>query len=264
MQTRQPCPRPSPTRLLVVFAILFVTYQLPQGLEMMVKLGDPARVALRVMFLPVAWLCGRMLGFRGLDAWFLALTPRWGLFLGACFALSLVAKTTAVAIGTAAGVYSFAMPAAPTPQAVLFAALECLVFFFPSIAEDIVTRGFLMRALPGLARRWSFVVVSAALFVLNHIYRLANGPYEWAMIFCMGLAYAAALYYTGTLWAAVGLHWGWNYAVEFIDRVAQVDPTAPGLGPLTTSVTHLIVLAIVILAARRNEALASGKTIAVH
>lgn len=63
--------------------------------------------------------------------------------------------------------------------------------FFPSVAEDIVTRGFLMRTLPRLSRRWLFVVISAGVYVLSHIYRLANGPSEWLMLFCFGLAYGA-------------------------------------------------------------------------
>ena len=30
------------------------------------------------------------------------------------------------------------------------------------------------------------------------------------MLFCFGVAYASAMLRSGSLWPAVGLHWGWN------------------------------------------------------
>jgi membrane protease YdiL (CAAX protease family) len=86
--------------------------------------------------------------------------------------------------------------------------------------------------------------------VLNHIYRLANGPLEWLMLFCFGLAYAAALYYSRSLWPAIGLHWGWNYAGQMADRVANVDLLRPESGPALSIGAHLAMLAVVVLCAR--------------
>jgi uncharacterized protein len=112
--------------------------------------------------------------------------------------------------------------------------------------------------MPG--RHWAFIMASALLYVLNHIYRLSNGPLEWLMLFCFGLAYAAALRFSGSLWAAIGLHWGWNYAGQLSDRLAQVDAIVPGQGPLISSVAHLVLLAMVVLAARRvRGALVAGR-----
>jgi membrane protease YdiL (CAAX protease family) len=85
--------------------------------------------------------------------------------------------------------------------------------------------------------------------VLNHIYRLANGPAEWAMLFAFGLAYAAALYRTRNLWAAVGLHWGWNYAGKLADQVASVDVLVP-ISWMVSTATHLVLLAVVMVAFR--------------
>jgi membrane protease YdiL (CAAX protease family) len=206
---------------------------------------------LMIMFLPIAWLCGRMLGYRGLDAWYMARTPRWAALLGACFALAVLAKAAALWLGEAAGVYSIAA-SRMTVSALAKAALVAVPFtVFSSVAEDILTRGFLMRAAPALSSRWTFIAVSSCLYVLNHIYRLSNGPLEWLMLFCFGLAYAAALFYSRTLWAAIGLHWGWNYAGQFTDRVVSVDAIVPGQAPLVSSLAHLAMLAVVVLAARQ-------------
>lgn len=243
---------PSSTRLATTFVILFAVYQLPEGLGMRVLHSVPIAGAIMALFLPVAWLCGRRLGYRGLDAWFMALTPRWAVLLASCFALSLLAKAAALWIGSTAGIYQIAPLAGTGAAAVMVAFLGMLPYtFFPSVAEDIVTRGFLMRAAPALSQRHAFIAVSAGLFVANHIYRLANGPLEWLMLFCFGLAYAAALFYSRTLWAAIGLHWGWNFAGQFADQVVSVDAVVPGRGPLLSSLAHLFMLAVVVLVARR-------------
>lgn len=243
---------PSSMRLATTFAILFAAYQLPEGLGMRLLNSFAIAAALIVLFLPVAWLCGRRLGYQGLDAWFMSFSPRWAVLLGSCFALSLLVKAAALWIGATAGIYHVAPLPGIGGAAVLIAFVGMLPYtFFPSVAEDIVTRGFLMRAAPALAQRPVFIVASAGLFVLNHIYRLSNGPLEWLMIFCFGLAYAAALFYSRTLWAAIGLHWGWNFAGQFADRVASVDAVVPWQAPLLSSLAHLAMLGVVVLVARR-------------
>jgi membrane protease YdiL (CAAX protease family) len=239
---------PTKLHLALVFAALFLAYQLPEGLGIRILHDGTVNAVLMLMFLPVAWLCGRALGFRGLDAWYMGLTPGWGGLLAAAFGLALVAKAAALGIGAWAGVYRLA-PAANT-AGLLLPALAMLPFtFFPSVAEDIVTRGFVLRAIPTLGRRWLFVVASSALYVLNHIYRLANGPLEWLMLFSFGLAYAAALFYSRSLWPAIGLHWGWNYAGQMADRWASVDLVRPQAGSAMSIAAHLAMLALVVLAA---------------
>jgi membrane protease YdiL (CAAX protease family) len=242
----------APTRLqlALVFAALFLAYQLPEGLGQHLLHNDTVNAVLMLMFLPVAWLCGRALGFRGLDAWYMGLTPGWGGLLAAAFGLAMVAKAAALGIGAWGGVYRLS-PIETSTSGLLLAALAMLPYtFFPSVAEDIVARGFLMRAFPALGQRWLFVVASSALYVLNHIYRLANGPLEWLVLFCFGLAYAAALFYSRSLWPAIGLHWGWNYAGQMADRVANVDLARPVLGPAMSILAHLGMLGVVVLAGR--------------
>lgn len=257
MPTQQ-APAPSAARLIAIFAILFVAYQAGEGLAIRVFHSDAMLIALRLGFLPLAWLCGRALGFRGLDAWYMGRAPGWAKLLAASFALAILAKIATLAIGAELGVYQAGSVAAVGWVGILTAALGLLPYtFFPSVAEDIVTRGFLMRALPALSQRWSFIVASAALFVLNHIYRLSDGPAEWTRLFCMGLAYAAALYYTRSLWPAIGLHMGWNFMGALSDRVTPMDAVVPLQGMLLTMAAHLVLLVMIVLAGRwRGQAAA--------
>jgi membrane protease YdiL (CAAX protease family) len=255
--------QPAAWRMALAFVILFVLYQLPEGLGQRILHSFPAVVVLVALFLPAAWLLGRWLGFRGLDAWYLGLRPGWALLLAAAFATALLAKAAALTAGADGGVSHIGVAPALTAATVLAAAAELLPYtFLPSIAEDIVTRGFLMRALPALSRRPVFIAASALLYVLNHIYRLQNGPAEWAMLFCFGLAYAAALYFSRSLWPALGLHWGWNFAGQLGDRVAGVDLLEPALGPVVSSLAHLALLGAVVALARRRCP-ATGATLPV-
>lgn len=198
-----------------------------------------------------AWPVGRWLGWRGYDAY--ALEPRNTtivLLLAGLIAAGL-AKLAAVHVGLAIGVYR---PAAAEPVAAtaILAGLlgGAISTFVPSVAEDILTRGFWLRA---AAVRWTgavFVLATSAIYVLNHIYRLADGPVEWLRLFCFGLAYAAAAWRWRTLWAAVGLHWGWNFTNVWIDYVAPVDAARQNEAVLLSAGVHLVLAAAVFLAPR--------------
>jgi hypothetical protein len=98
-------PGPSTLQLALVFAALFTAYQLPEGLGQHVLHSVPVQAVLLVMFFPIAWVCGRALGFRRFDAWFMQLTPGWGTLLAASFGMALLAKGAALGLGAGAGVY---------------------------------------------------------------------------------------------------------------------------------------------------------------
>lgn len=231
--------RPTSARLFLVAAALFFFYQLPHGI------GNDY---LLLLFPLVAWWGSHLLGFSGMRAWYLDARPGWFRLLALGLGLAMLAKFAAVAIGTSTGVYSFAW-AAPVPAGALAGGLAFIVFstFVASTAEDILTRGLVLRAFPRLGQHWGFILVSATLFVLNHIYRLHKGPVEWFTLFCFGLAYAAALYRARSLWAAVGLHWGWNLANGLLDTFAQSKLLQPALAPFYSSIAHLVLLAAALI-----------------
>jgi membrane protease YdiL (CAAX protease family) len=248
----------SPRRLAVVFILMFAMYQLPEGLGLRTLGSIPVMAGLMIMTLPIDWLCGRWIGFRGLDAWYLGFSPRWAWLLVGSFALAMLAKVATLGLGTGLDIYRF-NGITLSASGILWAALGMLPYtFIPSVAEDVLTRGFLMRAFPRLSVRWIFIAVSAALYTANHIYRYSDGLAELFRLFCFGLAYAAGLYYSRSLWAAVGLHWGWNFAGQFFDRIAAIDVLAPAQSPLMSCAAHLVMLAVVVVfAGRQHEAVGS-------
>ncbi len=81
-------------------------------------------------------------------------------------------------------------------------------------------------------------------YVLNHVYRLAQGPSEWVTLFCFGLAYATAVVRTGSLWLAVGLHWGWNLANILIGDILPYKVLSEAWSPFLSAAAHLLVLGV--------------------
>jgi len=199
------------TRRIVAFVALFVLYQSAEGIGADLLHSFFVQAALMTSCVLAAWPLGRWLGFRGYDAY--ALRGRaWPAWLAGGLLLAALANLASLALGLGLGVFAWRGGghvdlSAFAPQALALAALST---FVPSIAEDILTRGFWWRASGIRWRAPVFVAASALIYTLNHIYRLGNGPDEWWMLFCFGTAYACAMLRSGSLWPAVGLHWGWN------------------------------------------------------
>lgn len=236
---------PNRWRAPLVFVVLFVLYQSAEGLGDRWLHSYGVQAALMCACVIVAWPLSRWLGWRGYGAYALQAPPRGLAWLGGGLLLAVLAKLVATAVGLRLGVYTSATGALAWAS-VSGPALGMLLVatFVPSIAEDILTRGFWYRA-AGIRWRsgWAFVLLSSAAYVLNHVYRLERGLLEWVLLFCYGLAYATALWRSGTLWAAVGLHWGWNLA----NGLLAVETIDPRRGSALSAVAHLM-LALVVLA----------------
>ncbi len=236
-------------RVPLAFVILWLLYQAAEGVGARWLHSYPVQAGLMSACVVLAWPLSRWLGYRGYAAY--ALVGGNGLrwwFPGGLL-LAVLAKFIAVWIGLRSGAYAADHEASAAGLMLVLSALPLLLLstLVASLAEDILTRGFWYRA-AGL--RWRngmvFVLASSTIYVLNHIYRLGNGPLEWLVLFCFGLAYAAALWRSGSLWAALGLHCGWNLGNGLVDIMMPVTlqdaQTAAGL----SIGMHLLILLMVL------------------
>jgi hypothetical protein len=66
------------------------------------------------------------------------------------------------------------------------------------------------------------------------------------MLFCFGVAYAVAVVRTGSLWAAAGLHWGWNLTNSLMESFAITASTSD-LAPLISAAAHLLMAGVMLL-----------------
>jgi membrane protease YdiL (CAAX protease family) len=244
--------RPLDRRVILAFLVLFLSYQIPEGVGLRLLGSEAAFIALMLGFHGLAWLVGRALGTRGFDAYELRREPGVVRNLGVTLCLAIGMKLLALLVGRALGVYDLAPPSQTFsfPQSWMMLAAFVVASYFPSAAEDLVTRGFWHRVLRPTLSPARFVVFSSLVYVLNHVYRLANGPMEWFMLFCFGLAYAAALARTGSLWAAIGLHWGWNIMGHCLPLFVTVDVRDEWAAPLLSAGAHLTMLGVMIAAPR--------------
>ncbi len=249
-------------RVWVAFALLFVAYQLPEGIGQHLLGSLAVQGALLIAFYAVAFGLSRWLGETSDVTYALPLDPGWSRNVVVPLGIAIGAKTLAVIVGGLTDVYDVT-DAAPTNLGPFLGALGFAVVstLLPSVAEDLLTRGFPYAHGGRALRPALFVVGSAAFYVLNHVYRLGNGPREWAMLFAFGVAYAVVVPATGSLWAAIGLHWGWNLGNALVPLVVDVQVRRPELSPWLSSAANLAAAGVVlVLAARwRRAELAQGE-----
>lgn len=114
----------------------------------------------------------------------------------------------------------------------------------PSLAEDIITRGFPLFAIRSRLSGGMLITASALLYTCNHAWRFDWGLTEQLRLFCMGVAYAAAAWRFRSLWGAFGLHLGWNVAGAVLP--ADIDLT--DLFRLIVAGAHLLLASLLVLA----------------
>ncbi|MCJ0824553.1 CPBP family intramembrane metalloprotease [Luteimonas sp. 50] len=243
------------SRIVVSFVVLFVLYQSAEGVGARLLHSFPIQAGLMTACVLAAWPLSHWLGFRGYGAWALGRARRGWSWLAGGLLLAIAAKAAAAWLGLRSGILVPSPAGSAMPSPVLLAALPMMLLstFVPSLAEDILTRGFWYRA-AGIAwrRGAAFVGFSATMYVLNHVYRIGNGPLEWLSLASMGIACATALWRTGSLWAAVGLHWGWNLANGLVDALVPMDIALPAHAPLLSIAANLA-LTVVVLALGRGR-----------
>lgn len=117
-----------------------------------------------------------------------------------------------------------------------------LMTSFPSIAEDVLTRGYLYGHLFNKMKPWHWVLLSAVVYVLNHIWRLNEDPSVLVYLFLLGVVLASAVWKTKSLWLAFGIHWGANLAFESSHSFVETKTTGYSLWK------HLVVGCVMVVA----------------
>jgi membrane protease YdiL (CAAX protease family) len=116
-----------------------------------------------------------------------------------------------------------------------------------AIWEEVTFRGLLFRVTENTFGTWVGVAVSAIAFgALHGLNPNASLAASVAIILESGILLAAAYFATRTSWLPIGLHFGWNFAEDFIfgvrisghaARPAIVEGTLTG-SPLWTGGTY--------------------------
>lgn len=129
---------------------------------------------------------------------------------GFAFALSLLSRREIIDIAPLS-----------LKSVVIKSVLFVLGTFLPSIAEDVLTRGYLFTTLKGKTSRWDIVCLSTIFFVLNHTYKLTGAIDGLLYLAILGFYLAIPVMFTGSLWYSVGLHWMCNSVYRISADVLQ-------------------------------------------
>lgn len=195
----------------VGFAALFFIYHFPEFFQTFW-----INAVFKIGFLGASIILCRMQGWKFLEGYGLSFTNKWysvlmgGILIGTgSFALSIFLSVELnfeqlKSVQT----LSFFMNSLP---------LTLLMTFFPSIAEDILTRGYLFGNLKFL-KPAVWILLSAAVYVLNHFWRLNEGIPVLSYLFLLGLVLGFCVVIKKSLWLALGIHWGANIAYELSNQ----------------------------------------------
>lgn len=239
-------------RLVAAFLLMFLVYQAAEGLGTVIAPDRAFGPALMLSALLLAWPLGRWIDGGGWRSF--GLHGRgWMGILGGGLLLAILAKLAAEAILLRLGLETAAAPAALPAMAI---ALAAVTTFVPSLAEDILTRGFLLRFAPRPLGFLGYALATALLYTANHVWRFDWGLTEQVRLLCLGLAYGAAAWRFRSLWAAVGLHWGWNLANALLAQAWPGVVEDVASARLVSAGVHLAIFALIAggVRARADEA----------
>jgi len=229
------------------FLILFFIYHFPEFFSSFWLMAT-----CKIGFLAVAFVLARVQGWKGLGGYGLGLTNKWaadllkGLMAGLFFFALSVFVSIQLGYEEITVVSSFSQVLNQLPMLLLMTAI-------PSVAEDILTRGYLFAHLKFM-KPFGWILLSSVVYVLNHIWRLTDGPAVLTYLFLLGLVLAAAVWIKRSLWLAFGIHWGANIAFESTHSLVQTKTLVQHEGPVwILAGTWALLLLVFVIKYRKKE-----------
>lgn len=212
------------TRLLapLAFALVRQDWQgaLPPSIAFAIKIAEFAAVLLATLLFAV--LEGRSLlsyGFGGRER---ALRFVCGLLWGFVCISALVLTLWKLGFLTLTGSRLAAGPA------LLYAAKWAAVFLLTGLAEEATFRGYAQFTLTrGIGFGWAALVL-ALTFGAIHSGNGGESPIGLVAAGAIGLVFCLSLWYTGSLWWAVGFHAAWDWGESYFYGTADSGLLAQG------------------------------------
>lgn len=211
------------------FIILFLLYH---GAEyfIMFKNNVAGFFGCQIAFFLAAFFLGNWYTNNGLKAWGLGFSVKLfkPLLTGITLGLLLYGITYAVSLLLGIEV----IKSVPGFQTALLTILPLILgLFFTSFSEDLLTRGLIFAHFNTKLNTLLLVLVSAVVYVLNHIYRFTDGLETLLYLFLLGIIFIIPVVYTKNLWLTGGMHWAGNVFFYFSHNIIQTETTNHGIPP---------------------------------
>ena len=114
------------------------------------------------------------------------------------------------------------------PSVFLYGAAWLGMFFVLGFCEEALFRGYVHYTLTrGTSFLWSSIITSV-LFGLAHMTNSNEGPIGLASVLLAGLAFCWVLWFTGSIYFAIGFHTTWDWAQSFLFGVPNSGQLSEG------------------------------------
>ena len=230
----------NPWKLLAGFAWLFLCYHAAEYFVIF-HYRPLFFLLLQGLFFLSAWGIARMQGYQGLSAWGIILKKHAlknlliGLLAGGLvYSLHFVCS---ISLG-----FEKIIRIPTAKDAIASFLLFAFGTFFSSLSEDVLTRGYLFRHIGNRLSASMLTLVSATLYVLNHIYRLEDGMLVWTYLFLIGVFLMLAFIRTGNIWLTLGLHWSGNIVYQTTHQVMETQSLVSGNQGMLLYISFLLLL----------------------
>ncbi|WP_156831989.1 CPBP family intramembrane glutamic endopeptidase [Kaistella palustris] len=214
-------------KTVISFIVLFCMYHAAEYM-LLFENSVAGFFIFQLLFFIAAWFLGNWQCKNGFTFWRLSLSKLklrhflLGTFLG----------ITLYAVPLAISLYLGVEKVAKIPEGTEMLKLSAPFAFgvlFSSFSEDILTRATVFNFFEGkIKMRW-IAVVSASVYLCNHIYRLADGWDTLSYIFLLGILFVIPLLLTKNLWITGFMHWSGNIFFYVTHNVIQTESNSQGL-----------------------------------
>ena len=216
-------------KLILSFVILFLLYH---AAEYMILFENDVTgfFIFQTLFFVAAFALGNWYSKEGLAAWGLHFSAKLfkPLFIGILSGIVIYAipyyLSLAIGIETIIKVPGLS-EIVKTSLPFIFGVL------FSSFSEDILTRGLIYKHFNHKLKPLYLILLSATVYLLNHIYRLTSGPETILYLFLLGIIFVIPLMQTNRLWFTGGMHWAGNSFFFVSHNAIQMESNNNGLSP---------------------------------
>jgi uncharacterized protein len=214
---------------IVGFTILFFLYHAAEYM-ILFKNSPLGFLSFQLLFFVAAWLIAKWQRKPGFAAWELDFKKNVAkhLLLGIIMGILLYGITfiTGLLLHIEKITEVPALAAMVTP-------LGLFIFgnFFSSFSEDILTRGYVYNHLANKISNWLLVIISATIYLLNHIYRLGESIETHIYLFLLGVLFVIPLILTKRLWYTGGMHWAGNVTFYFTHEILKAEELNSPISP---------------------------------
>lgn len=246
---------------LLGFVMLFLFYHLPEFLQ--IHFQKPLIVVLELgmlLFTVIAFIFGRQWHRNGFSIYGLhsLRKNRGNLVKGLLIGILVAAIANLIPVWLHWSEISIQVNGS---QMLLLPLLFAVGTLLPSLAEDILTRGYLRIFWPESWNLNWLIPLSAAVYVLNHIFRLGK-PDVMLYLFILGFLLMWCYIKTGTLWLTLGIHWGSNIAYQvFTNFIIFKSIKETGLENYVLAGCYLSGLLLIILLQKLNYFTLNSKVV---